>query len=571
MQEKTKKLPYGISNYRTIAAGEYIYVDKTRFIETIEESHSPFLFFLRPRRFGKSLFTSVLNCYYDVKEKDDFDALFAETHIGKHPTVKKNSYYMLNFDFSGVTTDTPEALQRNFTDIVKVSLNNFADRYGIAFDCATGAPPASMLEFFLGSMQNILDKPLYVVIDEYDHFANELLSFQTDLFKESVSQSGFVRKWYEVLKKYTKTIIERIFATGVSPVALDSMTSGFNIASDITLDEDFNEMMGFTVGEVRGIIKAAARFDVTNEDIDDLTDTLTQNYNGYLFSKHARTRLFNSDMILFYLKTYVEKRRAPDTLIDSNIAGDYAKLGQIFEFTNKDRNMKVLDAIVSGEDIPVELTEKFNMEKDFTADDFKSLLFYMGLLTIDKEELGSILLKVPNHAIKGLYFDYFTQALEGEAKYRIATSDVKNAVNDIAVKGSNERFINLIEGFLSALSNRDYIKFDEKYIKLIMYGYLRMSPIYNVKSEYEVNRGYVDIALLPNQSFPVPHYAIWEVKYIKAKDFKAQGQAAIEKKRQEAAEQLERYASSDELSALPGLKKWALVFVGGKCVLNEEL
>jgi hypothetical protein len=270
-----KRLPYVISNYKTIAQENYIYVDKTPYIEKIENYHSPYLLFLRPRRFGKSLFVSLLQHYYDINEKDNFEALFKDTYIGQNPTKERNSYYVLNFDFTGVTTDTGEQLEQSFINITKLAFNDFTSRYKLTLDyvlkeSGINVSAANMLEDFFTSVKNKIDKPIYVLIDEYDHFANELLSFQFDLFADSISKTGFVRKWYEVLKKQTKTIIKRIFATGVSPITLDSLTSGFNIADNITREEAFNEMMGFTENEVRQMVKETARFPMDENDMDDL-------------------------------------------------------------------------------------------------------------------------------------------------------------------------------------------------------------------------------------------------------------------------------------------------------------
>jgi Holliday junction resolvase-like predicted endonuclease len=571
MEKSPKNLPYGISDYKIIVEDGLYYVDKTEYIEKLEKLHSYYVFFLRPRRFGKSLFTSVLENYYDIKEKDNFDKLFGNTYIGKHPTKNRNSYYVLKFNFSGLTTDTPELLIESFTSIIKTSLDIFLEKYGINIHYQRDGSPANIFDNFIGKIMFKIDKPIYVIIDEYDHFANELLSFRFDLFKESVSKTGFVRKWYEMLKKATETKVRRIFATGVSPITLDSMTSGFNIASDITMEKDFNEMMGFTDEEVKSIVRETAKFPISEKDINKLMDVLTENYDGYLFSEDAQTRLLNSDMILYYLKTYLDSGSGPKRLLDKNIASDYGKLGRIFEMTNKNRNMKILDSILKGEQISAQMTENFNMEIDFTTNDFISLLFYMGLLTIDKVEGGMPEFKVPNYVIKGLYFEYFLKKLEENINCSIDTLDLQYAIKDIAVNGSNKKFVKIIEDILSALSKRDFIKFDEKYIKLIMYGYLITSNVYNVKSEYEVESGYIDIALLKNNIHDVDHYAIFEVKYIKKSDYEKAGQALVKSKKQESITQLGKYTQSAELMSLPGLKKWALVFAGEKCIVNEEI
>jgi len=566
-----KKLPYGISDYKTIVEDNLYYVDKTKYIEKLENLHSYYIFFLRPRRFGKTLFTSVLQNYYDIKEKDNFEILFRSTYIGQNPTKERNNYYILKFNFSGLTTDTLEKLEKSFTNIIKISLDAFQGRYGIFVDYLKEGSAANIFEDFITKISYIIDKPVYVIIDEYDHFANELLSFQIELFKKTISQTGFVRKWYEVLKKATETVVKRIFATGISPITLDSLTSGFNIADDITRMKDFNEMMGFTESEVKEIIKGTAKFRVSEKELDELLNILINYYNGYMFSEDAEIRLFNSDMILYYLKSYVDTGKAPRELIDVNIASDYGKMGKLFNLKNKNENMEVLNQIINGEEISASITRQFSMEKDFTKDDFKSLLFYMGLLTIDKEVLGRVRLKVPNYVIKGLYFEYFLKKLNEDANCKIDADEIQDAIEQIALEGSNTKFIKLIEDAVSELSKRDFIKFDEKYIKVLMYAYLRMGTVYSVKSEYEVKGGYIDIALLKREPMKPEFYAIFEVKYIRKSDYEKYGQMIVEEKKNEVMSQISKYASSEELTALTNLKKWVVVFAGDQCVVNMEV
>ncbi|NSW92525.1 MAG: AAA family ATPase [Firmicutes bacterium] len=552
------------------------YVDKTMYIEKLENLHSYYLFFLRPRRFGKSLFVSLLQSYYDINEKEHFDALFKDTYIGRNPTKERNSYHVLKFNFSGVTTGTKEQLEESFISVTRLAFKDFINRYKLSPDYIIkesdlNISAANILEDFFTDVKSKIDKPIYVIIDEYDHFANELLSFQFDLFKQSISRTGFVRKWYEVLKKATDTIVKRIFATGVSPITLDSLTSGFNIADDITRLDTFNEMLGFTEEEVRRMVKDTARFPVSESDMDELMEVLHKNYDGYLFSEDAHTRLYNSEMILYYLKTYIEKKKGPNSLIDQNIASDYGKLGKMFELKNKTGNIKVLEKILAGEEIAAQITRQFSMEKDFTQDDFISLLFYLGLLTIDKKILDSVVLKTPNYVIKGLYHQYFVKKLNEETDYDIDISFIKEGIRQIALEGKNEKFIEVIEKTLHKLSNRDYINFDEKYVKLIMLSYFMLSNIYLVKSEYEVDGGYIDIALLKREPIDPAYFAIFEVKYIKKSEYEAHGEKIIEEKKNEAMEQIMKYKSSDELQNLPRLKKWVIVFVADKCVVNMEI
>ncbi|KOA18167.1 putative AAA-ATPase [Clostridium homopropionicum DSM 5847] len=405
-----------------------IYIDKTEYIEKLENYHSPYIFFLRPRRFGKSLFTSILANYYDIKEEENFNKLFGETYIGKNPTKEKNSYYILKFNFTGLNTDTKEKLEETFISTIKESFDKFISDYKLNINYIQEGTAASIFESFLNKVNKKIDGDLYVIIDEYNHFANELLSFRTEMFSEIISKTGFVRKWYEVLKKGTESIVKRIFATGVSPITLDSFTSGFNIADNITRYEDFNEMIGFTEAEVRKLIQDTSHNDVTESELEELIDILKQNYNGYLFSEDSSTRLFNSGMILYYLKTYSVKKEGPKDFIDTNVASDYGKLGNLFDLKDNNRNMKVLDSILTGEETTAIITQQFSLEKDFNEDDFKSLLFYLGLLTIDRETLGAVILKVPNYAIKTLYFEYFNKKVsENYNLYVEAEKRMKNA------------------------------------------------------------------------------------------------------------------------------------------------
>lgn len=431
-----KKIPYGQSNYEDLVNNNFIYVDKTSYVERLEEYHSNYIFFLRPRRFGKSLFTSVLANYYDINKKDKFEKLFGQTYIGKNPTGEKSSYYILKFNFTGLNTDTKEGLENTFIRTIKESFDNFISDYDLDINYIQEGTAASIFENFLSNVRRKVEGNLYVIIDEYDHFANELLSFKTELFSNIVSKTGFVRKWYEVLKKGTESNVKRIFATGVSPITLDSLTSGFNIGDNITRHKAFNEMMGFTEEEVRYIIHETCEQEVTPKEEEELLEVLKRSYNGYLFSERASTRLFNSDMILYYLKSYSVDKEEPSELIDVNIASDYGKLGKMFELNNKNQNMKVLNDILKGETITATITQQFSLEKYFDQEDFKSLLFYLGMLTIDGTELGDTILKVPNNVIKGLYFEFFSKQLQETIEYELETSKIKNSIKEIALTGS---------------------------------------------------------------------------------------------------------------------------------------
>ena len=352
------KLPYGISNYEEIIRDGYEYVDKTKYIEKLENLSEKRIMFLRPRKFGKTLFTSVLENYYDVKKIDKFEELYGNTYIGKNPTENKNKYYILRFNFSGIDTSTVESTINGFKNEVLSSIQVFVSKYSIDFYVNWEQEAENVLDNLIKSfgVQRENEK-IYVIIDEYDHFANELLGFAPDKFRDLVSKNGKVRKWYEILKKGTETVIDRIFITGVAPITLDSLTSGFNIGKDITQDSRFNEMMGFTQEE---LIEMLDRQKISKEEQEEILPIMKNNYDGYKFSIGANKQIYNSNMCLYFLSEYIWSREIPSRLIDMNIASDYSKLGNMLDLCVGENREEILERTISGEGIASEITEKFN-------------------------------------------------------------------------------------------------------------------------------------------------------------------------------------------------------------------
>ncbi|MCP4399194.1 MAG: AAA family ATPase [bacterium] len=565
-----KKIPYGISDFRKLRKDNCLYIDKTRYIELIESYDEPYIFFLRPRRFGKTLLISLLDYYYDNNSCDEFETLFQELYIGKNPTRLQNSYYILRFNFSGINTSSKEQLLEDFTKKTVESLEAFETRYRINISYDKTGMPSSIFYSFLSKVEFSIEGKIYVLVDEYDHLANELLSFQTELFEEVVSKTGFVRKWYEVLKIGTEKIVDKIFATGVSPITLDSLTSGFNIASDLTRDLNLNAMLGFSEHEVVTLLQSVLGHDA---DIAAILPELQTYYDGYRFSEEAQIRLFNPDMILYYLTNYSKYHKPPKDLIDTNITSDYAKMQQLFTLKYRERNYRILRDILEGTPQETLITRQFSLAKKFTSDDFRSLLFYLGFLTVEHAELSGVLLRVPNYVIQELYFTFFGELLEEEAQYELDAADIRQSIATIARTGEIADFLHLVETALEKLSFRDYIHFDEKYVKLIMLTYLMMSKVYYVKSEYEVPKGYIDIALLKRSGVDPTYEALFEIKYLKKEEYndpKKSGKLLHEKIEQ-ARRQLVQYTQSEELKEKNNLKKWVIVFAADICVHKEEL
>lgn len=557
-----KKLPYGISNYEELIEDNYYYVDKTRYIEKLESLSEKRIMFLRPRKFGKTLFTSMIENYYDIKKKEKFEKLYGETYIGKNPTELKNSYYILRFNFSGINTETEETTMKGFKSKTEASIRVFVEKYGLDFYINQNDEVENILDNLLKAfyIQKNGEK-IYVIIDEYDHFANELLGFNTKQFKTLVSKNGKVRKWYEILKEGTETVVDRIFITGVAPITLDSLTSGFNIVSDKTKDRSLNEMLGFTKEELIEMMQAQ---EISKEEQENLLPVMKENYDGYKFSMKAQEKMYNSNMCLYFLKEYVAYKELPEQLIDVNIASDYAKLGKMLDLCQGENRTNIIKQTISGEGIVTEITEKFNPAIDFTEKDLVSMLFYLGYLTITGEEFEKPELKIPNKVMKEIYSDYFLKILDKEAKLRITENDYNEILREIALEGKIDKIAEILHKYLDNLSNRDFQKFDEKYVKLIFYCIAMNLKIFSVKSELEVNRKYPDILLVPRDRTKNYHAVMIEFKYLKKEET-----GKLEERKRQAKEQIEEYSQFEDIKDIENLSKYTVVAVNSEIYIEK--
>lgn len=554
-----KKLPNGISNYEELVEDGYIYVDKTDYIQKLEDLTDKRIMFLRPRKFGKTLFTSVIENYYDIKKVDKFEKLFGETYIGKNPTPNKNSYHILRFNFSGIDTTTVESTINGFKEKVGISIGSFAQNYGIDFIVNFEQTAEGMLKslFEAFKIQKQGEK-IYVIIDEYDHFANELLGFHPEHFKNLVSKNGKIRKWYEILKEGTETIVDRIFITGVAPITLDSLTSGFNIGKDITQDVDFNEMMGFTKEE---LITLMDNQQISKEEQENILPIMKENYDGYCFSIDGRERMYNSNMCLYFLADYVRLGKIPNKLIDVNIASDYTKLGNMLDLCIGENRTEIIQKTVSGEGIVSEITQKFNPAMEFTEKDLVSMLYYLGYLTITDTVLESPKLNIPNKVMKEIYSDYFLKMMKKELQ---VDKEINNAeiINEIALEGKIDKIIEILHIYLNNLSNRDFQRFDEKYVKLIFYCLAMNLGYFRVKSEMEIQRKYPDLLLIPKQE---EYYGVMiEFKYLKKEE-----SAQLKDKQAEARRQIEEYSTFEEIQSIPKLRKYTVIAVVDEIYVEE--
>ena len=557
-----KKLPYGISNYEELITDGYYYVDKTKYIEKLENLAEKRILFLRPRKFGKTLFTSMLENYYDIKKADKFEELYGKTYIGKNPTKLKNSYHILKFNFSGIDTTDEESTMKGFKEKTTIAIGGFIAKYGLDFyinpEQTTEGLLSSLIEAFKIQKSN---EKIYVIIDEYDHFANELLGFNTSQFKNLVSKNGKVRKWYEILKEGTESVVDRIFITGVAPITLDSLTSGFNISTDITQDESFNEMMGFTEKE---LIKLMTDQDIEEEKQKEILPVMRENYDGYKFSLYGKEKIYNSNMCLYFLNRYIRFDRIPTELIDVNIASDYSKLGKMLDLCKGEEREKVIEKTVSGEGIVSEIRQKFNPAIEFTETDLISMLFYLGYLTIVGEEFEKPELSIPNRVMKEIYSDYFLKILSQNTDLTVRESDYNEMLREIALEGKIDKIVEMLGKYLKNLSNRDYVKFDEKYIKLIFFCIAMNLKIFRLKSEMEVQRKYPDILLIPKDPSKGYKGVMIEFKYLK-KDEKDK----LKGKQEEARKQIEEYGEFEEIKDLKNINKYTVVAVNDEIYVEK--
>lgn len=558
-----KRLPYGISDFKRVQEDGYYFVDKTKHIETLESLES-FAMFLRPRRFGKSLFLAVLEAYYDINYAPLFETLFKDTYIGKNPTKEKNSYHILRFDFSGVSV---EDVHKSFAHNVKLVVNSFIKKYNL--DVKVEENPKFTLENIINYFKDYPDKKLYILIDEYDHFANRLLLLDKQNYKGVVSEkTAFFKEFFTLLKAGTSgnnAPISKMFITGVTPMVMYDVTSGFNIGKNLSLNPKLNDMIGINEDELNELI--------SYYNVEDIDRTLLKEwYNNYRFSQHTNQKIYNTDMILYYLQHHIDFAKAPDELIDINVRSDYSKLRHIVYTNNKlNGNFETLQTLIGGQSVSIDtLVQDFSALNLSKEENFKSLMFYLGLVTIDKAELD-LDLKIPNETIKRIDIDFLKDSLEYEDIFTLKTAQLSRELKAFALEGDINVFKYLSNEIKNATGLRDYI-YNEQSVKSMLLAYLSLTPYYVIKSEIELNKGFSDIFIKPLNPY-VKYFAIVEIKYIQ-KNHKPTKQE-IQTLKEEAITQLNRYQNDElveeHIKNGKTLKKIALVFHGWDLLVCQSV
>ena len=562
------KIPYGKIDYKNLREENCYYVDKTVYLEKLENI-GDVLVYLRPGGFGKTLLTSMMFYYYDVNSKDEFDTLFKDTYVKNKPTKNKNNYYILKFDFSGIFSNekNTQDLEIEFKRKVSDGIKKFNDRYktNANSDYEKNTPNGMLLEFLAYFRSLDLEHKLYIIIDEYDNFTNAILEGNGDRFKNVVGNEGFIKAFYSIIKEYYGLgIVDRVFITGICPITLDSMTTGFNISTDISNDIEFSSMIGLTHDEVKDLIK-----DIEPTKQEEIFNLMVKNYDGYLFNVKSNERIFNATLVMYFMREYNRFQELPSQLLDSNIAFNYGKIGNLLKLQNNTYYKEILDTILKTGMVTGELKVKFNLEVDFDRDDIISLLYYFGYLTIYKKEVydDSIIFKVPNRVINELYYNYFENILK-EIKVIIDDSVIRDSVREMVEVGKIDILTKYVERILKKTDNRIFMKFDEKYIQAIYFTLLISNRIFNSYSEFPVSNGFIDLMLFKNSEL-CKYDIMIELKYLSVREYR-RNRKLLEMKRLDAIKQLNDYSMDDRIDK-SSLKKYVVIFVGSSLKLIEEV
>ena len=583
MKQNVKRLPYGINDFEAVIEQNQYYVDKTMYLPLLENQPSNIIF-IRPRRFGKSIFLSMLHAYYDCSKKKKFQTLFGDLWVGKHPTPLQGRYQVLHLDFSYVGGSI-DKLEENFDMYLRVKLDGFMRIYQ-EFYLTDFKEKFFKTDSATEKLALLQDEtatkgiPLYLIIDEYDNFTNTVLNEQGEKVYWAITHAdGFYR---DVFKKF-KGMFERIFITGVSPVTLDDVTSGFNIGWHISTKPEFNQMLGFSLEEVRKMFayyKEVGGIPATS-DIEVMIDEMKPWYDNYCFSEDAlknQSKVFNCDMVIYYLRNYMDRGEAPKQMIDPNTMTDYNKMKKLLLLDKLDGNRKgIIRTIAETGQIVTSLENTFPASRLTNPQTFTSLLFYYGMLTI-KDTFGDMLiLGIPNNNVRKQYYGYLLEQYQ-EEKF-VDLTQMKILFTYMALEGKwRDALEAMAKAYEDVSSIRDGIE-SERNLQGFFMAYLNLNNYYYTAPELELNHGYCDFFLLPNLThYATKHSYILELKVLSKKDYEAKPEdgklSKAEVQWQEAEEQIKRYAMAPRVEALrqgTTLHKIIMQFVAGKLVRMEEV
>ena len=577
---KRKRIPYGMMNFVDVRERDCYFVDKTSFIPALEASNM-FFFFMRPRRFGKSLTLTMLQHYYDVLDRDNFEKWYGGLYIGQHPTPERNSYLVISLDFAEVLADI-----NNYSSSLDAYCNtefrSFCRRYaeylpdGMMEELCQKEGAVEQLSF-LHKRCGEAGLQIYLFIDEYDHFTNKILAEPDCLndYRSETHGTGYLRSFFDAVKAGTKTAIKRVFVTGVSPVTMDDLTSGFNIGTNYSLSPEFNELVGFTEVDVRAMLEYYATTCEFHHTTDQLIEIMKPWYDNYCFAKqsYGRTTMYNSNMVLYFVDNYIRNGgEVPDNMLEENIRVDYNKLRMLIrkdkEFAN---DASIIQTIVQQGYITGELKTGFPAEQLNHPDNFISLLYYFGMLTIDGTYRGKTKLSIPNQVVREQMYNYLLDTYR-ENDLRYDSYKLGNLESDLAYDGSWQAYFGYIADCIKTFSSQRDKQKGEYYVHGFTLALTSQNMYYRPVSELDNQEGYADIFLLPLLDIykDMQHSYIVELKYAKSGD----SAERVEELRQKGIAQANRYADTEVVRRHVGptqLHKLVVVFRGVEMVVCEEV
>ena len=577
---KRKRIPYGMMNFIDVREDDCYYVDKTHYIPLIENANKYF-FYIRPRRFGKSLTISMLHHYYNILEADKFEKWYGDLYIGKHPTPERNSYLIIYLNFAVVNAEL-NSYRQSLDAHCNTEFNFFCDVYaqylpeGIKEEMNKKKGAVEQLDYLYKECVKT-NQQIYLFIDEYDHFTNKILSEPSCLedYKSETHGTGYLRSFFDTVKAGTYSTIKRCFVTGVSPVTMDDLTSGFNIGTNYSLSPEFNEMTGFNEEEVRAMLDYYATTCQFHHSTDELIEAMKPWYDNYCFAEqsYGSTTMYNSNMVLYFVDNYIRNGGyMPRNMVEENIRVDYNKLRMLIR---KDKEFahdaSTIQTLVQQGYITGELKTGFPAETIAEPDNFISLLFYFGMLTISGTLEGETKLTIPNQVVREQLYSYLLDTYN-EADLRFDNWEKGKLASAMAYRGDWKAYFDYIAECLHRYSSQRDKQKGEAYVHGFTLAMTAQNRFYRPISEQENQEGYADIFMFPLLDIykDMLHSYIIELKYAKGKD----SDEKVEQLRQEAITQANRYAASETVQKAIGtttLHKIIVVYQGMKMVVCEEV
>ena len=546
-------IPYAVANYAEMRDRGFYYVDKTDYIPRLEAYKAPV--FLRPRRFGKSLLVSTLAHYYDRTLAHRFEDLFGGTYIGSHPTPEHNRYMIARYDFSKmVMADSMEKLEKNFNILnrgpVEIMVTHNRDLFG-DFQFSTRENAAQMLEEALTYAREHGLPPVYILIDEYDNFTNQLLtSYNDPLYEKVTTADSFLRTFFKVIKAgIGEGSIRTCFCTGVLPVTMDDLTSGYNIAEILTLESDFINMLGFTHAETEAYLRYVLdKYTGSQERYDEIWQLIVNNYDGYRFSPKGE-KLFNATILTYFLKNFATRHgEVPEEMIDENLRTD---IGWLRRLTLSLENSKaMLDALVIDNGLAynvADLSSKFNKQKFFDKNFYPVSLFYLGMTTLQ----NNFRMALPNLTMRSIYMDYYNvlNRIDGGANRYVPTYE-----RFVDERDFESLVRNYFEQYLGQFPAQVFDKINENFIRCSFFELVSryLSSCYTFAIEQNNSEGRADFEMtgIPGTDYYTDDRLV-EFKYYKAKE--AEKMLELDVPLPEHVEQVHRYAE-DTLRHFPNYK-----------------